>query len=405
VRASRETRTGSSEERLIGQLWSALGVDPKTTPGHMTLGELGMESMFAVELQQGLEREYDIKLSLNDVKNVTVKQMKDFQSGNKEILRNLAKEIKLMRVHLSKIKFIIPVETHTKLNNAQNGNPIYFLPPVEGIFSMLENLAKKINRPVIGLNWTQDMKNLNSIKEISTHYTDLLKKLSPNGNYDIVGHSLGAMIVSKMLRKAPIGRAVIIDVLSNTNSEEDMNSEEYFMDSFMKSIFLSDNLRDKISRDLSSIKGTNEKLKKFGSELREFGGKSLVDKDLDEIMINTSDRSKMVVNYRMKTMKKFNQFKQNLKKKFLKSNGKLFVIKPFEESDESNIIDKISECYFLPEKVCKIFVSFFKKNLINENFFQDFKGRMDIETVNANPNELLVSYYDKLAVLINQYLP
>jgi hypothetical protein len=59
----------------------------------------------------------------------------------------------------------------------------------------------------------------------------------------------------------------------------------------------------------------------------------------------------------MKSVKKFNQFKQSLKKKFLKLNGKLFVIKPFEESDESNIIDRISECYFLPEEVCKMFVS------------------------------------------------
>ncbi|HEY6435783.1 MAG TPA: thioesterase domain-containing protein [Ignavibacteriaceae bacterium] len=286
--------------------------------------------------------------------------VKDFQSGNKEILKNMSKEMKVMKSNLNKVKFIIPTETHTRLNYEQNGIPIYFLPPVEGIFSMLENLAKKIDRPVIGLNWTQDMKNLNNIKEISTHYTDLLKKLSPNGNYDIVGHSLGAIIVSKMLRKAPIGRAVIIDVLSNTNSEEDINNEEYLIDSFIKSIFLSDNLRDKISRDVNSIKDTNEKLKKFGSELREFGGKSLIDKDLDEIMRNTADRSKMINNYRMKTMKKFNQLKQSLKKKFLKSNGKLFVINPFEESDESNIIDRIRECYFLPQKVCQMFV-FLKK--------------------------------------------
>jgi acyl carrier protein len=354
MRSNRETQTGTSEERLIGQLWSALGVDPKTTPGHMTLGELGMESMFAVELQQGLEREYDIKLSLNDVKNITVKQMKDFQSGNKEILRNLAKDIKLMRVHLSKIKFIIPVETHTKLNNAQNGNPIYFLPPVEGIFSFFENLAKKINRPVIGLNWTQDMKNLNNIKEISTHYTDLLKNLSPNGNYDIVGHSLGAIIISKMLRKAPIGRAVIIDVLSNTNSEEDMNSEEYifeFMTQFMKSIFMSSNIRDRITRDLNRIPDINDKLKKISSEMKEFGGKGLVDKDLDEILKNTAERAKIIFNYRSKSMKKFKQFKQNIGKKIFKSTGKLFVIKPFEDSDESNIVDRISKCYLLPEKV------------------------------------------------------
>ncbi len=346
--------TGSAEARLIVQLWSALGVDPKTTPNHVTLGELGMESMFAVELQQGLEREYDIKLSLNDVKNITVKQLKDFQSGNKEVMINLSKNLKLMRTNLNKVKFIIPTETHCKLNSVQNGDPIYFLPPVEGIFSSLENLAKKINRPVIGLNWTQDMKNMNNLKEISNHYINLLKKLSPNGNYDIVGHSFGALILPKMLRKAPIGRAVIIDVLSNCYTEEDINSEEYLFDSidkFIKTFFLADSIRERISRDLKAIPDMNDKLKKLSSEMKEFGGKGLVDKDLDEILKNTLERGKMTVNYRLKSIKKLKQFRKKLEKKYMQSTGKLFIIKPFDDLDESNLIERISECYLLPGEV------------------------------------------------------
>jgi acyl carrier protein len=354
VRSNRETITGTSEERLINQLWAGLGVDPKTTPNHLTLGELGMESMFAVELQQGLEREYGAKLTLNDIKNITVKQLKDFQSGKKEVLTELAKNLKLMRAKLTKIKFLIPDETHTKLNAVQDGNPIYFLPPVEGIFSVLENLAKKINRPVIGLNWTQDMKNMITMKDFSNYYINLLKKLSPNGNYDIVGHSFGALILTKMLRKAPIGRAVIIDVLSNFNSEEDINTDEHLfasLDKFIKFIFIADSIRDRISRDLKAIPDMNDKLKKISSELREFGGKSLVDKDLDEILRNTLERSRMTIKYRIKSMKKFKQFRQNLEKNILKSSGKLLIIKPFEDLDESELIEKISECYLLPEKV------------------------------------------------------
>jgi acyl carrier protein len=334
-------------------LWSSLGVDPKTTPNHIALGELGMESMVAVELQQTLERDYDIKLSLTDIKSITVKQIKEFQSGNKEEIRNLSKEIKIMRANLNKIKFLIPTETHTKLNAVQNGDPIYFLPPVEGIFSPLENLVKKINRPVIGLNWTQETKNLNTMKAISSYYSNLLKKLSPNGNYDIFGVSFGALIASKMLRTEPIGRAVIVDVLSNCDSEEKLDNEEYLMESvlqFVKSIFSNHNIRDRLSRDLNSIPDTNGKLKKISTELREFGGKGLVDKDLDEILKSTIDRAKMSINYRIKSMKKL-KFKSYLERKFLKSKGKLFVIKPFEGSDEKNIVDRVCECYFLPQRV------------------------------------------------------
>jgi len=113
------------EERLINQLWSTLGVDPKTLPNHITLGELGIESMIAVELQQNLEREYDIKLTLNQIKKITVKQMKDFPSGNKEEMSRAAKDFNTAKANLTKIKFIIPSEKYTKLNNALDGNPIY----------------------------------------------------------------------------------------------------------------------------------------------------------------------------------------------------------------------------------------------------------------------------------------
>ncbi len=48
------------------------------------------------------------------------------------------------------------------------------------------------------------MKNLKTMKEISDYYTNLLKRLSSSGNYDIVGHSLESLIETKMLRKAEL---------------------------------------------------------------------------------------------------------------------------------------------------------------------------------------------------------
>jgi thioesterase domain-containing protein len=313
-----------------------------------------MESLFAVEMQQGLERDYEIKLSLNEVKNITVKEMKDFQSGNKQILTDLSKKLKLMKTNLNKVKFIIPEETHTKLNAVQNGNPIYFLPPLEGIFSTLENLAKKINRPVIGLNWTQDMKNLNKMKEISDYYLNLLKKLSPNGNYDIVGYSFGALIARKMLTKGPVGRVVIIDILSNSDLNVEEVNDEYIFESSVNKFFrqiLPETSNERIQRILNPIKDTNEKLKRICSELKEFGGKSMVDKDMEEIMMNTLERGKLLVDYRINSTKKFKQLKQKIAKKFLKTTGKLFIIKPFEDSKETNLIGRLIESYYLPEKV------------------------------------------------------
>ena len=48
--------------------------------------------------------------------------------------------------------------------------------------------------------------------------------------------------------------------------------------------------------------------------------------------------------------------KQTLSKKLVQTNGKLFIIKPFEDLNERNLIQRISETYFLPQKVIKKFL-------------------------------------------------
>ena len=62
-------------------------------------------------------------------------------------------------------------------------------------------------------------------------------------------------------------------------------------------------------------KQLNEKLKKLSIELKEFGGKSLVSKDLDEILNDSLERGKMIIDYKKKRSKKI----QNLKQKWRKS--------------------------------------------------------------------------------------
>jgi fatty acid synthase len=354
VRADRETKAGSLEERLINQLWSALGVDPKTLPNHVTLGELGIESMLAVELQQTLEREYNLKLTIYQVKKITVKQMKDFQSGNKDEILKIAEDFKTAKANLAKIKFIIPNETHTKLNNVQKGIPIYVLPPVEGIFSTYEELAKKINRPVIGLNWTRDMDHLKNMKEISIYYMNLLKKLSPNDKYDIVGHSFGALIATQMFNKAPVGRLLIIDLISNKTVDKEFLSDEELFENVQNFTVQSipETFRDRLEKDLNAIRDIDQKIKKVVIEIKEFGGKDLIGKDMEEIFKNSLERGKLLYSHRLKIKNKVNKFKMNAKKKLFKASGKLFIIKPHEGSDETNLIEKINESYNLQQMVC-----------------------------------------------------
>ena len=355
--------SGSREAKIVHQIWMALGIDPKTTPDHLTLGEIGMESMFAVELQQGLERDYDIKVSLNDIKSITVKLMKEFEAGKVEELRKFSEEVKSCRSKLSKIKFLIPTDATIRLNSVKTGSPVYFLPPLEGIFASLEALAEKIDRPVIGLNWTKNMEKLGSLKEIGKYYMDLLKELHPKGDYDVVGHFYGALIAMQMLKKkAPIGQAVIIDMLSGVKMDEEMLNDDYLLELIAKFISkdLPKPLKDKINRDMNSKADVPGKLAKLSDEVKEFVGKSLVSRDLEEILLNSFTRAKLFTQYRLNMKNKFKQVKLNMGRKYLEMTGRVLIIKPidFTEGEDfgdlSDISDKIRDSYFLPEKVCPL---------------------------------------------------
>ncbi|CAG2110610.1 unnamed protein product [Medioppia subpectinata] len=49
-----EAKEGSKS--FINKLWGSLGIDPSATPADITLGEIGIESIFASELQQELAK-------------------------------------------------------------------------------------------------------------------------------------------------------------------------------------------------------------------------------------------------------------------------------------------------------------------------------------------------------------
>ncbi|XP_054161075.1 fatty acid synthase-like [Oppia nitens] len=390
MRAKREITSGTKESKLVNQVWVALGIDPKTTPNHLTLGEIGMESMFAVELQQGLEREYNIKVTLNDIKNITIGMMKDFEKGKVDEMKQFADEIKSCRAKLSKVKFIIPNEQYTRLNNVTTGKPIYFLPPLEGIFASLEGLAQKLDRPVICLNWIREMENLKTIKEINRYYCNLMKVLEPKGDFDILGHFYGALLAMKMLKKAPVGKAVIIDMLSEVTIDEEMITDDYLMDTII-AIITKDMpyvMKVKLKRDISTKPDVPSKLEMISAEVRGFCGKSLTGKDLDEILTNSFKRAKLFTTHRLNMKNKYKKMKMDVLSKYMKINGKVLVIKPYDFSNDvkpEEISEKIKNAYFLPEK--------------------GLEGKLNFETVEAGDKDYETDKtFDKIAESINRYM-
>ena len=140
-----------------------------------------------------------------------------------EKVERFLNDLKRSRETFMKYKFVIPTETHTLLNAGKKGKPIYFLPPLEITYSGMEGLVSKFDRPVIGLNWTKNMKDLKTMKEITSYYSELLAKLEPNGKYDLVGYLDGALVISKLLLKGLVNKAVVIDVFSDIKIKDDVH--------------------------------------------------------------------------------------------------------------------------------------------------------------------------------------
>src|SRR5699024_884490 len=151
------------EDDVLEQLCAHLNVDKRSR--EETIGEAGLDSMTVVEIQQRLERDYDISFTVTDVKRSTVGELKDFRDGKREALKLLAEALKKAKLHLATIKFEIPTEPYTVVNlipktgdgARDNAKPIYFLPPIEGIYDSLKELISEFAklRPVITLNWVR----------------------------------------------------------------------------------------------------------------------------------------------------------------------------------------------------------------------------------------------------------
>ncbi|CAG2170596.1 unnamed protein product [Oppiella nova] len=379
IKVDQVKESGNRQKRMVAELWRALGIDPETTPNHLTLGEIGLESMFAVELQQELEREWNMKVTLNQVKSITIGMLKDYESGNISNIRRHLDDIKRARSRLLKIKFIIPSEPYVRLNGVTSGKPVYVLPTLGLNFSMFEELAQRLNRPLIGLNWTRDVSKLSTLKEISRHYKTLLAELSPNGRYDVLGCFDTAIVCSKLLRKGLADKAVIIDVINDQRFCEDQLNDDFVLDprsetgtgqqrfcedqlnddfvlEFMLTTMSSEipeSFKNKIAREVKREPDINAKVKLIVNEVVDFGGKGLVAPDLEEIFHIMLARIRMLSEYRLNKRKKLsNKLKLVIAKKWAKSTGKLVLIKPFKfdsVEDMEVFIEKSREMYFLPD--------------------------------------------------------
>jgi fatty acid synthase len=191
VPADTKRSLGDGSEDLLKVVCHVLGVkDADSLSDDTTLGDLGMDSLMAVEIRQGLERDYDVIMSATEVRQLRVGQIREMSDKrkNKSTDSSAAPEVKF--------QFELPPEPFKKLNSSSNGKVILFFPSIDGNFSpSMTQILSNVVRPVVGVNWTKECDSLTSIADLGKHFAQLIRSYYLlETEFDIMGHSFGCLL-------------------------------------------------------------------------------------------------------------------------------------------------------------------------------------------------------------------
>ena len=149
----------------------------KTVAQNISLAELGMDSMMAVEIKQTLEREYDIFLTAQDIRNLNFAKLVEMRDKDLERQKAQNPDINEQTIELSGIQLLLqtlynvdlPTETCMELQTRMDPRKIkvFLLPSIQGCGHIFNPLASKIRPFATALQY--GLVNTMSIPEYADH--------------------------------------------------------------------------------------------------------------------------------------------------------------------------------------------------------------------------------------------
>ncbi|XP_062142806.1 fatty acid synthase [Drosophila sulfurigaster albostrigata] len=226
VVAEKRKSDSSAGVSLIATISNILGLrDTKNIQDASSLADLGMDSLMGAEIKQTLERNFDIVLSTQEIRQLTFGALKQMDGGadvkpatnaTSVAAPAVAAEPAVAKtsVHSSRtasplgdgtqVVFttaLIPTEEIVRLETlaakSSKQIPIFFISPIEGFTTALQPLAKRLEVPAYGLQFTQNVP-LESIEAAAKFYIKQLRTVQPKGPYKLAGYSFGCLLTYVM---------------------------------------------------------------------------------------------------------------------------------------------------------------------------------------------------------------
>uniref|UniRef100_T1ILW6 Fatty acid synthase n=1 Tax=Strigamia maritima TaxID=126957 RepID=T1ILW6_STRMM len=181
---------------LLDAVSNILGVkDSSTLNEDSSLADLGMDSLMGVEIKQTLERDFEVVLSNQEIRQLTVGKLKKIGGSSTTECKLSAKNGGMRKPLRYDVNEIVPKDCVVLLNSGTKSScPLFLIHPIEGNTTMLKILASKIKNPVYGVQNTRDAA-MESIGQVAAYYIEEIEKIQPQPPYNLAGYSLGGGLV------------------------------------------------------------------------------------------------------------------------------------------------------------------------------------------------------------------
>ncbi|GBM20156.1 Fatty acid synthase, partial [Araneus ventricosus] len=218
---SETTTRKDLKHNVLSAIGNIFGIkDMSAINTETSLGELGMDSLMAIEVKQFLERDFDLVLAISELRQLKVKDLKKLEGASEKKKTTITSESKTKPTsgstsksnpkvtekipgHFSSLssKQLVPVEPIIQMNFLKTGIPLFLVHPIEGSVAMLNSLAQQINLPVYGIQCTPEAPS-ESIELLAAWYWKLIKTLNISNTICLAGYSFGGSVAFEMCLQA-----------------------------------------------------------------------------------------------------------------------------------------------------------------------------------------------------------
>lgn len=214
-----EKRSASGRaDNIVDAVANIIGVrDIKTISLHSTLPELGMDSMMATEIKQTMEREFEIFLTVKDVRNLTFAKLHEIMSAkataelqnSDDVYKTFVKSVgnkESAKELLTRLPSAIGVQ--------EEGPCVILFPGIEGVAVPMGVIAKNLTAHVFCAQFSCESFSEILVEEIVAKLLPLIET-KVTDNFKIVGYSFGCLLavetVAALERKGLRGTLFLID--------------------------------------------------------------------------------------------------------------------------------------------------------------------------------------------------